>query len=113
MTRPVPMSGPAAWALILREHPNDPVQAMRLLRVAGCCANRRAILAVDTWCAMSTAQTVLALSTLRSVPALLVGLGRTGWDAATPDPDGSLARLRKRAGSGIEAPVEGAPSGRI
>lgn len=112
MTRPVPNGLPAAWALILREHPNDPVQAMRLLRVAGRRANRRAILAVDTWCAMSTAQTVLALSTLRSVPALLVGLGAMAG-CCHIRMDGSLARLRKRAGSGIEAPVEGAPSGRI
>ena len=90
--------GAALWKIILRQQGDDPVAAMRTLREGGASAKTRAKLAVETWKDGDPERLRTALLTLRSCEALLWALDHLGWDESTPDPQGSLARLRRMAG---------------
>ena len=88
----------ALWKIILRQQGEDPVAAMRTLREGGASAKTRAKLAVETWGSGDLEKLRAALLTLRSCEALRWALDHLGWDEATPDPMGTVARLRHLAG---------------
>lgn len=96
--------GLALWRLILREKGHDPAEAMKCLRVAEAGAATRARLAVEFW--QEPGPRCEALTTLRSVTALKVGLKRAGWllEDGTPelpiDGPGAERILRILRGSG-------------